>query len=160
MQKLIKDSQIHDHEAQVVSKDVAVEGYQATATDLLPLSFFLENANNIEAAGVWLDSDEGPEALEPFLEKLNLIAINFPKFADGRGYSYARVLRDRLKFDGDIRAIGDVMRDQMFYLKRCGFSSFALAEGQNADEALEALNDFTESYQSAVDQPTPLFRRR
>ena len=89
-----------------------------------------------------------------------VIAINFPKFVDGRGYSIARILRDQLGYKGELRAIGDVLHDQLFYLKRCGFDSFAISEDTAAEAALSGLTDFSNSYQCAVDQPEPLFRRR
>ncbi|KZY83862.1 oxidoreductase, partial [Oleiphilus sp. HI0069] len=110
--------------------------------------------------GVWLDSDEEPEALAPYLDKLPAIAINFPKFVDGRGYSYARILRDRLNFEGEIRAIGDILHDQLFYLKRCGFDAYAVREDKDIEVAQEGLSDFTESYQAASFMNQPLFRRR
>tara|TARA_R110002072_G_scaffold172728_4_gene327052 strand:+ start:26374 stop:26859 length:486 start_codon:yes stop_codon:yes gene_type:complete len=130
---------------------------------LVPLDRFIENPDLVignAQAGVWLDSDQGPGALEPFIEKLALIAINFPKFVDGRGYSYARILRDRFNYQGELRAIGDVLHDQLFYLKRCGFDSFAIREDKDVDSAKSGLSAFTETYQGATDQPQPLFRRR
>lgn len=109
--------------------------------------------------GVWLDSDDEPEKLgDP--NQFSMIAINFPKFADGRGYSVARLLRDRYKFTGDVRAIGDVLQDQLFYMKRCGFSSFALRPDRSAEQAISGLSVFSVTYQGATDEPLPLFRRR
>ena len=89
-----------------------------------------------------------------------MIAVNFPQFTDGRGYSTARLLRERYGWKGEMRAIGDIQRDQLYYLSRCGFDSFLLNEGFDPQEALTAFNDFSEAYQTAVDQPVPLFRRR
>ena len=86
--------------------------------------------------------------------------MNFPKFTDGRGYSSARLLRDRYSFRGEIRAIGDVLQDQLFYMKRCGIDAYALREDKDIVAALASLRDFSETYQAAVDQPQPLFRRR
>ena len=79
---------------------------------------------------------------------------------DGRGYSIARLLRERYGFKGEIRAIGDVLQDQLFPMKRVGFNAYALPEGKNLDKALASLRVFSETYQAAVDQPQPLFRRR
>ena len=79
---------------------------------------------------------------------------------DGRGYSIARLLRERYGWRGELRAIGDVLRDQLFYLTRCGFDAFELRAGQDAQAALTALADFSEAYQSSVERPQPLFRRR
>lgn len=108
--------------------------------------------------GVWLDSHEQPDAIEG-LEMLSHIAVNFPKFADGRGYTIARRLRQRLGYPGELRAIGDVLRDQLFYMQRCGFDAFALLAGKNAEESLSAFDDFSISYQGAADDPRPLYRR-
>ena len=111
-------------------------------------------------AGVWLDAGEDPEAIGPDLDRLDLVAVRFPKFSDGRGFSTARLLRERHGFAGELRAIGDVIRDQLFYLERCGYDAFALREDQDLAGALAAFAELTERYQPAVDQPLPLFRRR
>jgi len=113
-----------------------------------------------EVHGVWLDSDQGPEIIADDIGRFALIAINFPVFSDGRGYSYARQLRDKYGFRGELRAIGDVLRDQLFYMVRCGFNAFAIRQDRDIHQAMASLKDFSESYQSAVDQPLPLFRRR
>jgi uncharacterized protein (DUF934 family) len=110
--------------------------------------------------GVWLDSNEGPEAIAGDLGHFEVIAVNFPKFTDGRGYSTARLLRDRYRYKGEIRAIGDVQRDQLLYLTRCGFDAFALKNGRDPQAALSAYTDFSEAYQASVERPQPLFRRR
>jgi uncharacterized protein (DUF934 family) len=108
--------------------------------------------------GLWLNSDEDPSMIDTDLNHFPVIAINFPAFTDGRGFSYGRELREK-GFEGEVRAIGSFIRDQLFYLKRCGFDSFAL-EGSDLHEAVKSLQDFSESYQAAVDQTLPLFRRR
>jgi uncharacterized protein (DUF934 family) len=79
---------------------------------------------------------------------------------DGRGYSQARALRERLGFKGEIRATGDVFRDAMFYMQRCGVNAFELHPGQDLQDALGAFADFSFGYQGAADDPTPIFRRR
>ena len=86
--------------------------------------------------------------------------VNFPQFTDGRGYSIARLLRERYGWRGELRAIGDVLRDQLFYLSRCGFDAFALRDDQDPHAALTAFDDFSEAYQASVERPQPLFRRR
>ena len=89
-----------------------------------------------------------------------LIAIDFPKFTDGRGYSLARLLRERYGYQGQIRAVGDVLIDQLYYMSRCGFDAFWLREDQIVEDALNALDTFSLSYQPGTDTPEPLFRRR
>ena len=109
--------------------------------------------------GVWLASSERPEELKGEMEKFNVIAVDFPKFADGRGYSIAYNLRARLGYVGELRAIGDVLRDQLFYMQRVGFDAFAPRPDKNIHDALKGLTDFSETYQISVDQKLPLFRR-
>lgn len=97
--------------------------------------------------GVWLQPDEDFEPLLPDLDRLPLIAVHFPLFTDGRGYSIARLLRERHGYRGELRAIGDVLRDQLYFLHRCGFDAFALRADQDAEQALRAFGDYSVSYQ-------------
>lgn len=110
--------------------------------------------------GVWLDANEGPAAIAGDLQRLALVAVNFPKFGDGRGYSTARLLRDRHGYRGELRAIGDVLHDHLHFMKQCGFDAFVLREDQDARAALSVLDSFSEGYQTSVLRPVPLFRRR
>ncbi|UVW33906.1 DUF934 domain-containing protein [SAR92 clade bacterium H455] len=130
---------------------------------LLPLKHWLENGAELDQqaglVGVWLESDEEVEALADDLPQLPVVALNFPKFVDGRGFSSARLLRDRFDYRGEIRAIGNVIQDQLFMLQRCGFSQFCLADGVDLEAAAKSLNDFSEGYQTGADQAQPLFKR-
>jgi uncharacterized protein (DUF934 family) len=110
--------------------------------------------------GVWLETDTDPAIIAPDLARFDVIAVRFANFTDGRGYSLARLLRERHGYRGELRAIGDVLRDQLCYLSRCGFDAFALRADQNPEQALSALDDFSEAYQASVERPEPLFRRR
>jgi uncharacterized protein (DUF934 family) len=110
--------------------------------------------------GVWLGSGEAPEAIAADLAHFAVVAVDFPKFTDGRGYSTARLLRERYGYTGELRAIGDVLQDQLYFMKRCGFDAYAVRADKDIDAALAGLADFDESYQAAADQPQPLFRRR
>jgi uncharacterized protein (DUF934 family) len=90
------------------------------------------------------------------LQHFGLIAIQFPQFKDGRGYSYARLLRERYRYPHEIRAIGNVLRDQLLPMSRCGVNAFELEPGRNLQEALSAFNDFSVRYQPAADgEETP-----
>jgi len=89
-----------------------------------------------------------------------VVAIRFPKFVDGRGFSVARLLRERYQYQGEIRAIGEIIRDQLYLLQRCGFNAFEFGAEVNLAEASKSLADFSDAYQVAVDQPVPLFKRR
>jgi uncharacterized protein (DUF934 family) len=110
--------------------------------------------------GVWLRGEDEPGDIADDFAHLTVIAVEFSSFTDGRGYSIGRLLRQRYGWQGELRAIGDVQRDQLFYLMRCGFDAFSLREGEDVDVALTAFADFSERYQAGVDQPLPLFRRR
>ena len=109
--------------------------------------------------GVWLASDERPEDLKGDIGEFAVIAVDFPKFSDGRGYSIAYNLRARLGYTGELRAIGDVLRDQLFYLQRVGFDAFEPRTDRSIEDALKGLSDFSEVYQTSIDQKSPLFRR-
>lgn len=110
--------------------------------------------------GVWLKPDEDPALIADDLPLFGIVAVEFPKLADGRGYSTGRLLRERYGYRGELRAVGDVQRDQLQFLWRCGFNAFAPRPGSELDEALTAFVEFSEAYQTSVVQPLPLFRRR
>jgi uncharacterized protein (DUF934 family) len=110
--------------------------------------------------GVWLAPDSEPEDIAGDFDRLALIGVDFPVFRDGRGYSIGRLLRERYGYKGELRAIGDVLRDQVRLMYRCGFDAYAVREDKDIHDALKAFDDFTVQYQGAVDDPTPLFRRR
>ena len=114
----------------------------------------------LEPLGVWLEPDQDPAEVAPDLHALALVAVRFPKFTDGRGYSVAALLRRRHGYAGELRAFGDLGRDQLFYLARVGFDSVRLAEHHDPEAALAALGDFSVRYQASFDEPLPLFRRR
>ena len=109
---------------------------------------------------VWLDSDENPEQITGGVGSLPLIALNFTVFSDGRSYTSARELRQKYAFKGEVRAIGDVLRDQLYYMAQCGFDTFEIRHDQEPELCLDAFKDFETGYQSTITQPTPLFRRR
>lgn len=110
--------------------------------------------------GLWLEGNAEIDTVIDSLQQLSLIAIKFPKFVDGRGFSLARLLRERYNYNGELRAIGEFIRDQLYLLKRCGFNAFQLTEDQDLSEASKSLSDFSETYQVSADQQEPLFRRR
>lgn len=110
--------------------------------------------------GVYLNPEDNPEQLQGNVNVLKLIAFHFPVFKYGQGYSGAVLLRTRYGFTGDIRAFGDIWRDQFFFLARCGFTQFDIKEGKSLDEALHAFADFTIPYQTSADGSLPVFNRR
>jgi uncharacterized protein (DUF934 family) len=109
--------------------------------------------------GVRVDPEDELSEAAKVLPKVALVAVNFPKFGDGRGYSKARLLRERFGFKGELRAVGEVLADQLQYMLRCGFDAFELAPGKDVAAALHAMRDFSVTYQAATDDPRPLYRR-
>ncbi|RUQ38483.1 MAG: DUF934 domain-containing protein [Candidatus Competibacteraceae bacterium] len=110
--------------------------------------------------GIRLPNTVDPAELVEELPRLALVALEFPKFADGRAHSQARLLRERYGYRGELRAVGDVLRDQLAFMARNGFDAFELRADRSLDDALRAFDEFSVSYQPAVDQPLPLYRRR
>jgi len=131
---------------------------------IVPFSFWQENQSLISKRdadfGIWIDGSVDVEGIVSYLDQFSVIALDFPAFTDGRCYSHARLLRERYKYSGELRAIGDVLRDQLFYMQRCGFNSFQLREDKDYEDALNALNDFSVTYQAASDEPLPIYKRR
>jgi uncharacterized protein (DUF934 family) len=161
MPQLIKDNRVVDDSWTILADDT-----QSLPDGDLLLSYaqWQTFSNQIEAhkgnVGVVIEGNaEIEDIIEPLLN-LPLIAINFPKFADGRGFSVASLLRDRYNYCGEIRAVGGFIRDQLYLLNRCGFNAFKFAEDIDLSEAAKSLEDFTETYQVSADQENPLFRRR
>jgi uncharacterized protein (DUF934 family) len=130
---------------------------------LIPADLWLAGKEHFEDRddiGVWLDSHDEPEILAGVVNELPVIAVNFPKFSDGRGYSIARLLRERLNYRHELRAVGDVLLDQLQFMKRCGFDAYVLRADKDINKAARCLNFFTQGYQAATDTDEPLFRRR
>jgi uncharacterized protein (DUF934 family) len=138
----------------VFSRRTSAAQPEAAALALVPL------ANWTGGPAVLLGPADDVQSVADRLHLLNTIAIDFPSFTDGRGYSMARLLRERHGFKGELRAVGEVLRDNLYYLSHCGFDSFALSDQTTATQALEALSDFSDGYQTSVERPLPLFRRR
>lgn len=166
MPKLIKDGLIVDNTWALIAKaegDAAAIEIPAGQI-LIPASVWLAQKNQLQNRtdiGVWLDSDESAELIGAEANRFAVIGVNFPLFMDGRAFSTARLLRERFGFTGELRAVGNFMRDQLCYLRRCGVNAFAFANPDaNLEEAVKSLADLQEYYQASVDQPLPLFRRR
>ena len=158
MPKLLKNRQVSESSLHVLTTE-QLEQPLPTGDVLLPAQA-ARSQSVAQQVGIWFDSDGEPEALADSLHEYAVIGVHFPVFTDGRGYSIARLLRDQLGYRGDIRAIGDVLVDQIHYLHRCGFSSFCLREDQNPDDAMVALAGFSAHYQAGTDDSAPLYRRR
>ncbi|MCB1672512.1 MAG: DUF934 domain-containing protein [Gammaproteobacteria bacterium] len=166
MQKLIKNGSLVDDQWVLIKQASDAGILQALpGRDLIVphrfWKFFQDDiANYWGQVTIWLDSDERVTDIREPLESFPLIGLNFPVFSDGRSYTNARELRENLGYQGEIRALGDVLRDQLYYMHRCGFDAYSLRHDQDPDECLQAFDDFATGYQASIDQPQPLFRRR
>lgn len=167
MPKIILNNQVVEDSWQLVTQEESVEVDANKLGDgnyLVPLSLWnslvAELTTPPENIGLWLSSTELPEQIQGGISDIPVLAVDFPAFADGRGFSIARLLRERYGYTGQLRAIGKPIRDQLSYLVRCGFNAFDLADHYDPEQALASLKDFSDNYQGAVDQPVPLFRRR
>ncbi|MDI1303114.1 MAG: DUF934 domain-containing protein [bacterium] len=164
MPKLIKDGVIIDDRYTFVSPNEDGSLSLPDQAVLVKLSIWLEHRNALlthnHAKGVQLAPDEFAETIASDTEKLDLIAIEFPAFADGRGYSTAYTLRNRLGFKGELRAVGDVFKDTLFYQQRSGFNAFAVRNDKNIEDALLGLETFSQPYQGTATDMSPLYRRR
>lgn len=163
--KIIKNKTIIEDDWQVLRLDDQHTPDKITVPEgkvIVPLKVWLAQQEILQARenlGVWLASDERPEELADHLQQFNVIAVDFPKFSDGRGYSLAYNLRSKMGYKGELRAIGDVLRDQLFYMQRVGFDAFEPRPDRSIEEALKGFADFSDTYQTSNDQPLPLFRR-
>lgn len=161
---ILQDGTIRADRWTLIARPAAGEALElADVPALIPVDLWLAGREHYEGRddiGVWLESHDEPEAIADVVNKLPLIAVNFPKFSDGRGYSIARLLRERFGYEGELRAVGDVLLDQLQFMKRCGFDSYALRPDKDIQKAARCLNFFSQAYQAATDTDQPLFRRR
>ena len=158
MPRLIKRTAILDDAYMIVRGDAIPEGVPVIVS-LAAWQAHREVLRTRKDVGVWLAPADDPFALQDDVAGLPVIAVDFPAFTDGRGYSTARLLRERLGYKGELRAIGDIQRDQLYYLSQVGFDAFAVREDLDIEAALESLRDFSDGYQS-TNARTPWFRRR
>ncbi len=178
MAKVIRNRRIED-DSRLIVRLGAEEQPETVALPagplLVPLTVWRARAGELVGrsdVGVWLDSGEGAESIAAHIgaetaanvPRPAVIGVNFPAFTDGRGFSTATLLRTRYGWRGELRAIGEVLRDQFFFFARCGFDTLHPPEGRYTDAQLEAalasLADFGDPYQGAVDDPRPLWLRR
>jgi uncharacterized protein (DUF934 family) len=155
-------------EQTVTPEQIAGTEIPATGKIIVPLSVYLAKKDvlasrlDIGSQGIWLDTHERLESLFEAvgdINKLPIIAVHVERFADGRIFSLGTLLRSRYGYKNELRAFGDVLRDQLFFLKRSGFTSFQIRADRSAEDALASLNDFSAPYQGAVDEPRPVFKR-
>jgi len=168
MSQLIKDKALSDDAWQTLelAENETPEAVAMPAGHVIfPLAVWQARKAEIIArgnpVGLLIMPDERVEDVAADLGNIALVAVHFPKFVDGRGYSTAALLRQRYAYTGELRAVGDVLHDQLFFMRRVGFDSYALKEGKNAVYAIEAgFTPFSDAYQASTNQPQPYFRRR
>ena len=136
---------------------------------ILPLSVYLKNRDALQTRlknneiALWLATHETLDALlvsEKDINVFPLIAVFVERFQDGRIFTLGNLLRTRYQFKNTLRAFGDVLQDQLFYLKRSGFDSYLIKTGKDVHEALKALQSFSDPYQGAVDIKEPVWKRK
>ena len=110
--------------------------------------------------GVRIEASEAVEDLAYDLSRISVVALVFPKFGQGQAYSSARLLRERFGYKGEIRAVGDVLREQARFMVRCGFDAFAPADDSSSQEWTHAVTRFRHVYQRGADHATPAFEER
>lgn len=155
---LIADGELAAENAWCVSYDAEALPEQRPA--FVPLALWEANQEDTELAPLLPSDCELTAELVKSISAAPAIAIDFPAFTDGRGYSIARLLRERFGYRGEIRAVGDVLVDQLNYMQRCGFNAMALRDDQHPDDALRALNAFSVRYQPDVEERQALFEKR
>ena len=135
-----------------------------TGAVIVTLKRFQANRDQLLARatplGLRLKSDQAPSLVAGDIERFDVIALEFPKFTDGRGYSAARLLRERHGFRGELRAVGNVLRDQLAFMRRCGFDSYEIRDGVDTDGWIRALGGLSVVYQPATDAATPVLALR
>jgi uncharacterized protein (DUF934 family) len=155
-------------ENSVTPEQIATTAIPTAGKVVVPLSVFIARKNELVSrisqgdVGVWIDTHEILEHLienQADLNVLPIIAIHVERFADGRIFSLGTLLRTRYGYKNELRAFGDVLRDQLFFLKRSGFTSYLIRVDRDANDALASLKDFSTPYQGAVDEPRPVFKR-
>lgn len=135
---------------------------------IVPVKVAVERIDELvkrkDPLGLWFAPDDDPHDILPpasrLMPRLSLLAVHFPRFGDGRGYSTGTLLRTRHGWQGELRAFGDIGRDHLFNLARCGFDSFRLPPQRDPHDAIPGFSDFSLRYQGSVDDPLPLFRKR
>jgi len=159
--KIIKDRAIVDDNFQYVTDAGELS---MTGNIIVDVALWNEHKAALKSregkVGVKIEGDAEPEVIADDLADLDLVAIHFPVFRDGRGFSLARILRDRFNFQGELRATGDVLRDQLFFMQRCGFNAFEPRADRSIEDALNGLNDFSVVYQADATEKRPIYRRR
>lgn len=167
MRRILKQRELVQDDWRYLGEELAADSATGDPADslglIVPFAEFRAHLAKWRAyrgpLGVKLSPPDAVEDLAEDIHRLSLIAVEFPSPGDGRGYSQARLLRSRLQFDGELRAVGaGVKQDLLFIMARCGFETFELAPGQKLEEAIAAFDRYTVAYQPAV--PIPAIKQQ
>jgi uncharacterized protein (DUF934 family) len=144
--------------------EITPEENMPTGDVIIPYDYWLEHKDALikreGKLGVCISGDDDTLKVARDIEHFDLIALDFPVFTDGRSYSHACLLRERYNFKGELRAVGNVLRDQLYFMHRCGINSFHLGEGKDLEDALNAFTELSVKYQTAADGAEPVYKYR
>ena len=161
--KIINNRQIVEDNWQSIDAETAIDQLPAGSI-IVPLAFWNEHKDSLsqrsEPLGIQLNPEEDVIDIAEHLAKFSLVVLQFPAFRDGRAYSQARQLRQHFGYQGEIRATGNVLRDQLMYMERVGFTSFEIDSKQDINAAVNAFDEIKIKYQASSDESLPLFKRR
>jgi len=161
--QVIKDKAVIDDDWSLI-RDIEDSSSIPEGDVILPLTFWQANRDQLlktkKIHAIWIDGSIETESLLDDIEFFSLIALDFPTFKDGRSYSHARLLRERYNFQGELRAVGDILQDQLFFMERCGINSFQVRDDKNIEQALNGFKIFSDRYQAAADDATPISKKR
>ena len=163
MPKLIKHDRVIDDDWPLLPAGATLLDVAAAGRVIVPFALWDGERDALRTrgdVGVWLSPTDDPALLAGDVAHLPVIAVEFPKFGDGRGFSTARLLRDRYRFHGELRAFGDVFRDQLFFMAECGFDAFTVRSDLDPAQEIAGLAVFTRTYAASVRHPRPWFRTR
>jgi len=163
MPKLVKNGELTEHSWVTLRTEDDVNNTNLNQGQwLIPAEQFeaVRQTYSNAQLGVLASPGTDVELLKTLSETVEIVAIDFTAFMDGRGFSLARTVREYADFTGEIRAVGQFIHDQIFYLSRCGFNSFEFNDETSVETVQTFLASFSESYQAGTDEPQPLFRRR
>ena len=161
--RVIKDNRIIEDEWQRL-KEIDVVDELPEGKVIMTFTYWQANRDRLIAQNkkyaVCINGDVETEEVVKDMEHFELIALDFPVFTDGRSYSHARLLRERYGYTGELRAVGDVLRDQLFFMQRCGIDSYQVREDKNIEDALNAFTELSVKYQTAADRVQPVYKLR
>lgn len=163
MQTIIKHNQVIEDHWTLLDADAELAQALSTAQPIITLALWQAHKSELQGLtqlGIWLEADQAVEDISEDLAHFDVVALNFPSCNDGRHFSSARLLRERYAYSGEVRAIGDVLRDQLFFMQRCGFDAYVIRADRCPTDALKSLTELSVAYQAAYDQSLPLYRRR